>query len=77
MARLIDLEMGAWGIVDHVKMDGPLAERVLSLGFVPGSLVRMVRRAPLGDPVEYSVRGTRVALRRSEAARILLGSTGQ
>ena len=41
-----------------------------ALGFVRGTHVRVLRRAPFGDPVEYGLRGTRVSLRRSEAAHI-------
>ncbi|TDI20188.1 MAG: ferrous iron transport protein A, partial [Acidobacteria bacterium] len=40
------------------------------LGFVPGTLVEVRRRAPLGDPVEFELRGTHLCLRRGEAARI-------
>jgi Fe2+ transport system protein FeoA len=48
----------------------PAGRRLLDLGFTPGSRVRVVRRAPLGDPVEYELRGSRICLRRSEAERI-------
>ncbi len=44
-----------------------IMRRLSALGFVPGTKVEILRRAPLGDPVEYSLRGTRISLRRSEA----------
>lgn len=44
--------------------------RLTSLGLTPGTLVSMVRIAPLGDPVELRVRGFSLALRRREAAVI-------
>jgi Fe2+ transport system protein FeoA len=43
---------------------------MLDLGFVPNSRVRVLRRAPLGDPVEYELRGYRICLRDSEARAI-------
>ena len=49
-----------------------LRNRVLALGFVPGTEVKSVRRAPFGDPTEYELRGGRVSLRRSEAALLLI-----
>lgn len=52
---------------------GPRAfrRRLLELGLVPGTEVRIVRRAPLGDPLELAVRGGRLSLRAREAASIL------
>ncbi len=64
------LEPGAIAIVESVDVEGPLGRRLLDLGFVPNTLVEMRRRAPMGDPAEYELRGTRLCLRRSEAARI-------
>lgn len=44
--------------------------RLRELGLVPGTKIRLVRRAPLGDPIEVAVRGSRIAMRRSEACHI-------
>jgi Fe2+ transport system protein FeoA len=44
--------------------------RLRELGLVPGTKVRLVRRAPFGDPIEVAVRGSRIAMRRSEARHI-------
>lgn len=44
-----------------------ISGRLKALGFVPGTLVKVVRRAPLGDPIEYELRGGRISLRASEA----------
>jgi Fe2+ transport system protein FeoA len=40
---------------------------MMELGFVPGALVEVIRKAPLGDPVQYRIRGTRISIRRAEA----------
>lgn len=44
--------------------------RMLQMGFTPGTRVRIIRRAPLSDPVEVKVRGTRMLLRRDECQNI-------
>jgi len=67
---LADLPPGSVAVVASVDVSGPIGRRLLDLGFVPRTEVRVVRRAPLGDPLEYEVRSTRLCLRRTEAARI-------
>ena len=67
---LADLAPGSAARVAEVDPKSPIGRRLLDLGFVPGTAVQVVRRAPLGDPVEYELRGYRVCLRRSEALRI-------
>lgn len=49
-----------------------LTQRLMALGFVPGTMVRVLRRAPLGDPTEYELRGTRISLRAQEAKVIIM-----
>jgi len=45
---------------------------MLDMGFVPGAEIYVIRKAPLGDPVEYRVKGTAVALRQKDADTILV-----
>jgi len=42
----------------------------MELGFVPGTTITLVRRAPMGDPIELRLRGTHFSIRHSEADRI-------
>jgi len=49
---------------------GPERRRLLDLGFVPGTEVKVVMASPLGDPVAYEVRGATVALRREQARAV-------
>ena len=53
-----------------VDETAPAGRRLLDLGFVPGTPLRVLRRAPLRDPVVFELRGYRVCLRRADAARI-------
>ena len=48
--------------------------RLLEMGLTPGAEVRMIGRAPLGDPLEVEVRGYRLSLRHSEAARVAVAT---
>ena len=67
---LCALAVGDRAVVDHVDPDGPVSARLLDLGFVPGTEVALVRRAPRGDPAVYELRGTRFCLRDRDASRI-------
>jgi Fe2+ transport system protein FeoA len=67
---LARLRVGSLAVVDGVESGSPVSRRLLDLGFVPGTPVRVLRRAPLGDPTLYEVRGTRLCLRRTEAERV-------
>lgn len=68
--KLTRLRVGAWARVESVDERSPVARRLLDLGFVPGTAIRSIRRAPLGDPTLYELRGTQLCLRRSEADRV-------
>ena len=48
--------------------------RLMELGMVPGSTVRVVKCAPLGDPIQICVRNYHLALRRNEAQTITVAS---
>jgi ferrous iron transport protein A len=69
MAGLSDLTVGDRGrVVRLVEGDRGYRERLLAMGLTPGTEFIVKRLAPLGDPVEISVRGTALSLRRHEAA---------
>jgi len=70
-ARLPDLRAGQKARVRSVG-PGPLRRRLMELGFVSGTPVRVVRYAPFGGPMEVELHGYHVSLRRSEAVAILV-----
>lgn len=49
---------------------GDLPARLLEMGLVPGTVVEVVRLAPLGDPMELKVRGFLLSVRKAEAAHV-------
>ncbi len=72
MERLTALLPMQRGAVQVVHGGGALRKRLLDMGLVPGAEISVVRIAPLGDPVEYMVKGYRLSLRRSEAAHVMV-----
>ena len=69
-SSLSQLEMGQKAQVVGVTGQGEISRRLLEMGVTPGVEVRLLRAAPLGDPLEFELRGYRLSLRRSEAQRI-------
>jgi len=64
-----DLPKGARLRLTHVQA-GQSAARLMEMGLVPGVVITVLRRAPMGDPLEIAVGGARLALRREEAASL-------
>lgn len=69
-ATLAALPPGAAATVVAIDGEDVLARRLAGLGFWPGTPVRVVRRAPFGDPLQCELRGYHLALRRVEAIRV-------
>ncbi len=74
---LAALSPGEGGIILSLAADPLSRRRLWELGFVPGNEIRALFRAPSGDPTAYAVCGTVIALRRADAAKILLSSSGK
>jgi Fe2+ transport system protein FeoA len=74
MKTLSQLPLGARGVVVAVTGPPELRRRLLELGLVPGTPVEAIRRAPLGDPLEITLRGYALSLRANEAALVELAS---
>lgn len=64
---LRDVESGKCAKILCHRAKGAVRQRLLDLGFVPEAEIKVIRRAPLGDPIECRVANYKVALRKSEA----------
>lgn len=64
--------MGGSARVIDVSGNDPVAIRLLEMGLTPGVSVRVLGRAPFGDPLELELRGYRLSIRHSEAARVTI-----
>ncbi len=73
LASLADLANGESCIISGLQSSGDpeLRRELLELGFVPGTAVKLVARSLFGEPLAYELRGTRIALRKAEAAMVL------
>ncbi|MFH1117897.1 MAG: ferrous iron transport protein A [Pseudomonadota bacterium] len=67
---LNELAPGQECTISGVNLNGALLQRLLDMGFIEGCAVRVVRNAPLLDPLDVRIRGNLVAIRRNEAAGI-------
>jgi len=66
------LKVGQRGIVVRVGGQGAIRRRMMDMGLVSGAEVKVIRVAPLGDPVEFQVKGYSLSLRKSEARNITI-----
>ena len=67
---LSSLQPGQRGKVMAIEMPGSRRGRVMEMGFTIGTVIEVVRFAPMGDPMEFKVRGAHISLRKAEAAGI-------
>ncbi|MFW6116982.1 MAG: FeoA family protein [Thermoproteota archaeon] len=58
------------GIVVRIQGSGTTRRRIMDMGVVKGSQIKVVRRAPLGDPVEFEIRDYNLSLRKREAEKV-------
>lgn len=65
-----DLSPGSRAVVRRLEGEPAAVRRLMELGLVPGTPVELVRRAPMGDPLEVRVRGAHFSIRRCEAESI-------
>lgn len=64
------LKKGVPAVVVSVEAVGMLKKRMGSLGVVPGATIMFIRKAPFGDPLEFSVRDCRIAIGKAEARTV-------
>ena len=70
MVTLYDLDEGEEGVILKIKGRGQFRQRLSEMGFVVGKKVKVIKKAPLRDPVEYKIMGYHISLRNSEAQLI-------
>jgi ferrous iron transport protein A len=64
------LASGERATIVRLSGEPSACRRLMELGLVPGTPIEVVRRAPLGDPLELAARGVHLSLRRTEASQI-------
>jgi len=69
--NLSNLKPGEQGrIIKLESTIGPVRRRLMDMGVIPGELVRVEKVAPMGDPIEVTVKGYNLSLRKGEARGI-------
>ena len=64
------LAPGSYGVIKRVGGRGAFRDRLLDMGLTPGTLVSLRKTAPMGDPIQLSLRGYELTIRKSDAAGI-------
>lgn len=72
LKRLDEFQIGETGLIKRVEGEGRLRRRLFDMGVTPGATVYLRKKAPLGDPIEVTIRGYELTLRKSEAALVVL-----
>lgn len=72
LKKLNDFSIGESGIIKLVEGEGKIRRRLFDMGVTPGAHVTLVKKAPLGDPLEVTIRGYQLSLRKNEAEFVAL-----
>lgn len=69
---LRELIPGESGTVISIGEKGPMRRRLMDMGVTPGTSIKVIKVAPLGDPIEINIRGYELSLRKDEAQNIVI-----
>ena len=72
MKKLSELHVGSHGVIKNVLGEGKVRRRMLDMGVTPGAEVYLRKKAPLGDPIEVTIRGYELTLRMIEANLVIM-----
>ena len=72
MKTLKDVKVGETVTVRRLHGEGPVKRRIMDMGITKGTDVFVRKVAPLGDPIEVTVRGFELSLRKDEAQQVLV-----
>ena len=72
LKKLDEFKIGETGLIKMVEGEGRIRRRLFDMGVTPGATVYLRKKAPLGDPLEVTIRGYELTLRKSEAALVTL-----
>ena len=75
LKKLDEFKVGETGLIKKVEGEGRLRRRLFDMGVTPGATVYLRKKAPLGDPLEVTIRGYELTLRKSEANLVYLEVT--
>lgn len=65
-----DMKIGEFAIITKVSGKDPLRLRLLDMGLLPNTLIKVQKIAPLGDPIQIQIRGYELMIRKEDAEKI-------
>lgn len=65
-----DMKIGQEAVITEVLGTGALRHRLLEMGLIPGTKIKLVKKAPFGDPIELNVRCFDLSIRKDDAKLI-------
>jgi len=74
LRRLSDLPVGQCATIAALDGEPQMIQRLLEMGLTPGTEVVVVRLAPLGDPMEVTVRGYNLSIRKDDAHHLVISA---
>ena len=72
MKTLADLQINKSGKIISISGQGATRQHLLDMGIIPGTVVQFIKLAPLGDPMEFKLRGYSLTLRKNDAKTIAI-----
>jgi len=75
LKKLSELKPGEEGVISKIIRSGIITRRIADMGLIPRTKIKVIRKAPLGDPIEFEVRGYNLSLRKEEADLVLVEVT--
>lgn len=72
MPTLKDLHRGERAVITGIVGEDAISLRLMEMGLLEGEEIELIAFAPMGDPIEFAIRGYRLSLRTSEAERVVI-----
>lgn len=76
LKKLSEFSIDEKGIIKNIEGTGQVRRRLFDMGVTPGADVLLRKKAPLGDPIEITIRGYELTLRKTEACLVLVETEG-
>ena len=70
--KLVDLSVGQSGVIKKVLGEGKIRRRMFDMGVTPSASFFVRKKAPLGDPIELTIRGYELSLRKNESELVIV-----
>jgi ferrous iron transport protein A len=72
LKKLSELEPGQKAMVNKIEGDSSTRRRIMDMGVVRKASIKVIRKAPLGDPVEFEIKDYKLTLRKRDAENVMV-----